>query len=314
MRPEGFSGKERIIHRMEETKGAFIAIVGRPNVGKSSLLNAFLGEKVAAVSAKPQTTRTRITGVLTKGPLQLVFLDTPGLHQPRSKLAEYMVKQIGESVADVDLAVLVTEPLGEIAKAEHDLMQRFQDQGLPAILCINKIDLLQNKEAMLAKIAAFSKEFDYDQVVPVSALTGDGLDILLEEIGKYAQPGPHFFEDDILTDMPEQAVAAELIREKLLTDLSDEVPHGIAVGIESMKEREDRDLIDIQATIYCEKESHKGIVIGKNGAMLKRVGIEAREELERFLDCKVNLQLWVKVKEDWRNREGLLRNFGFTEK
>jgi len=250
---------------------------------------------------------------LTNGPLQLVFLDTPGLHEPRSKLAEYMVKQVRESVADVDLAVLVTDSLGEIAKAEYDLMQRFKEQGLPAVLCVNKIDLLKNKGDMLAKIAAFSKEFEFDQVIPVSALTGDGLDILLEEIGKYAQPGPHFFEDDVLTDMPERAIAAELIREKLLTDLSDEVPHGIAVGIESMKEREDKDLIDIEATIYCEKESHKGIVIGKKGAMLKRVGIEAREELERFLGCKVNLQLWVKVKEDWRNREGLLRNLGFKE-
>ena len=224
-----------------------------------------------------------------------------------------MVKQVRESVADVDLAVLVTDSLGEIAKAEYDLMQRFKEQGLPAVLCVNKIDLLKNKGDMLAKIAAFSKEFEFDQVIPVSALTGDGLDILLEEIGKYAQPGPHFFEDDVLTDMPERAIAAELIREKLLTDLSDEVPHGIAVGIESMKEREDKDLIDIEATIYCEKESHKGIVIGKKGAMLKRVGIEAREELERFLGCKVNLQLWVKVKEDWRNREGLLRNLGFKE-
>lgn len=296
-----------------DTKSAFIAIVGRPNVGKSSLLNALVGEKVAAVSAKPQTTRTRITGILTKDKTQFVFIDTPGLHKPRTKLADFMVKQVGDSVSDVDLAVLVTEPKGEICAAEKELMQRFKDLHMPAILCVNKIDTLEHKEEMLEKIALFSKEFDFEQVVPISALQNDGTDILVSVLDGYAKPGPHYFADDSLTDQPERAIVAELIRERILVDLENEVPHGVAVFIESMKEREDKDIVDIDAMIYCEKDSHKGIIIGKKGAMLKKIGTEARSSIERFLDCRVNLQCWVKVKEDWRNREGLLRNFGFTE-
>lgn len=296
-----------------DTKSAFIAIVGRPNVGKSSLLNALVGEKVAAVSAKPQTTRTRITGILTRGKTQLVFIDTPGLHKPRTKLADFMVKQVGDSVSDVDLAVLVTEPKGEICTAEKELMQRFRDFHMPAILCINKIDTLEHKEEMLEKIAALSSEFEFEQVVPISALQNDGMDILVSVLEGYAKPGPHYFADDSLTDQPERAIVAELIRERILVDLENEVPHGVAVSIESMKEREGKDIVDIEAMIYCEKDSHKGIIIGKKGAMLKKIGTEARSSIERFLGCKVNLQCWVKVKEDWRNREGLLRNFGFTE-
>ena len=296
-----------------DTKSAFIAIVGRPNVGKSSLLNALVGEKVAAVSAKPQTTRTRITGILTKDKTQFVFIDTPGLHKPRTKLADFMVKQVGDSVSDVDLAVLVTEPKGEICAAEKELMQRFKDLHMPAILCVNKIDTLERKEEMLEKIALFSKEFDFEQVVPISALQNDGIDILVSVLDGYAKPGPHYFADDSLTDQPERAIVAELIRERILVDLENEVPHGVAVSIESMKEREDKDIVYIDAMIYCEKDSHKGIIIGKKGAMLKKIGTEARSSIERFLDCRVNLQCWVKVKEDWRNREGLLRNFGFTE-
>ena len=296
-----------------DTKSAFIAIVGRPNVGKSSLLNALVGEKVAAVSAKPQTTRTRITGILTKDKTQLVFIDTPGLHKPRTKLADFMVKQVGDSVSDVDLAVLVTEPKGEICAAEKELMQRFKDLHMPAILCVNKIDTLEHKEEMLEKIALFSKEFDFEQVVPISALQNDGIDILVSVLDGYAKPGPHYCADDSLTDQPERAIVAELIRERILVDLENEVPHGVAVSIESMKEREDKDIVDIDAMIYCEKDSHKGIIIGKKGAMLKKIGTEARSSIERFLGCRVNLQCWVKVKEDWRNREGLLRNFGFTE-
>ena len=296
-----------------DTKSAFIAIVGRPNVGKSSLLNALVGEKVAAVSAKPQTTRTRITGILTKDKTQFVFIDTPGLHKPRTKLADFMVKQVGDSVSDVDLAVLVTEPKGEICAAEKELMQRFKDLHMPAILCVNKIDTLEHKEEMLEKIALFSKEFDFEQVVPISALQNVGIDILVSVLDGYAKPGPHYFADDSLTDQPERAIVAELIRERILVDLENEVPHGVAISIESMKEREDKDIVDIDAMIYCEKDSHKGIIIGKKGAMLKKIGTEARSSIERFLDCRVNLQCWVKVKEDWRNREGLLRNFGFTE-
>ena len=296
-----------------ETKSAFVAIVGRPNVGKSSLLNALIGEKVAAVSAKPQTTRTRITGILTKNPTQFVFIDTPGLHKPRTKLADFMVKQVGDSVADVDIAVLVTEPKGEIAPAERELMERFKALRLPAILCINKIDTLEHKEEMLEKIAAFAAEHDFEQVVPISALKRDGIDILTDVLDGYAKPSPHYFADDSLTDQPERAIVAELIRERMLVDLENEVPHGVAVSIESMKERKGKDMMDIEAVIYCERDSHKGIIIGKKGAMLKKIGTEARTSIERFLGCQVNLQCWVKVKEDWRNREGPLRNFGFKD-
>ena len=295
-----------------ETKSAFVAIVGRPNVGKSSLLNALIGEKVAAVSAKPQTTRTRITGILTKDPTQFVFIDTPGLHKPRTKLADFMVKQVGDSVADVDIAVLVTEPKGEICAAERELMERFKALHLPAVLCVNKIDTLERKEEMLEKIAAFAAEHDFEQVGPISALKRDGLDILLDVLDGYAKPGPHYFADDSLTDQPEKAIVAELIRERMLVDLENEVPHGVAVSIESMKERKGNDIMDIEAVIYCERESHKGIIIGKKGAMLKKIGTEARMSIERFLGCRVNLQCWVKVKEDWRNKEGLIRNFGLS--
>lgn len=296
-----------------ETKSAFIAIVGRPNVGKSSLLNLLIGEKVAAVSAKPQTTRTKITGILTKDNIQYVFIDTPGLHKPRTKLADFMVKQVGDSVADVDLAILVSEPKGEISEAEKDLMARFKELNLPAILCINKIDTLEMKEEMLKKISEFSKLHEFEQVVPISVLENDGIDILMDILASYAKDGPHYFADDTLTDQPERVIVSELIRERMLIDLNNEVPHGIAVSIESMKERNEKQLMDIEAVIYCEKDSHKGIIIGKNGAMLKKIGSESRQNIERFLGCKVNLQCWVKVKEDWRNKEGLIRNFGFRD-
>lgn len=296
---------------MEKTSSAFVAIVGKPNVGKSSLLNAFIGEKVAIVSDKPQTTRTKIMGVLTKDEMQLVFLDTPGLHRPRTKLSEYMVKQVEESVADVDVAVLVTDPLGEITNSELQLLDSFRKLHLPAILAMNKIDLLDKKDRMLEKIARFSEQFDFEAVIPISVLENDGLSILLEKIGEFAAEGPHFFPDDTLTDQPERVIAAEIIREKILKNLYDELPHGIAVGVEQLKEREGQQILDIQAVIYCEKESHKGMVIGKKGAMLKLIGTQAREEMERFFDEKINLQCWVKVKEDWRNKEGLLRSFGF---
>lgn len=296
-----------------DTKSAFVAIVGRPNVGKSSLLNTLVGEKVAAVSAKPQTTRTRITGILTKGKTQFVFIDTPGLHKPKTKLADFMVKQVGDSVSDVDIAILVVEPKGEITQPEKDLIERFKSLKMPAILCVNKIDTLDQKEDMLAKIAALSKEYNFEHIIPISALKKDGIDILTDILETYAEEGPHYFEDDSITDQPEKAIVAELLRERALVNLEDEVPHGIAVSIESMKEREGKDIVDIEAIIYCERESHKGIIIGKKGAMLKKIGSEARTSIERFLGCKANLQCWVKVKEDWRNRDGLLRNFGFTE-
>ncbi|HCB64889.1 MAG TPA: GTPase Era [Ruminococcaceae bacterium] len=298
---------------MEKTFSAFIAIVGRPNVGKSSLLNRFVGEKVAIVSPKPQTTRTRITGVFTEGETQFVFIDTPGLHNPRTKLSEFMVKQIKDSVVDVDAAVLVTEPLGKIHPMELELLQRFRDLRIPAILAINKIDTIPKKDVMMEKISAFSKLFPFEAVVPVSALTGDGMPQLLAELSHYAKEGPHYFPDDAMTDQPERVIVAEIIREKLLNCLSEEIPHGTAVTVEQMLEREEKDLIDIHAVIYCEKDSHKGIIIGKQGTMLKKVASQARRDIESFLDIKVNLQCWVKVKEDWRNRPGVIRDLGFRE-
>lgn len=293
------------------TKSAFVAIVGKPNVGKSSMLNYFVGEKIAIISDKAQTTRTRITGVLTDEETQLVFIDTPGLHKPKNKLGDYMVKQVSESVADVDCAVLVTTPTGEITTAEKQLVENIKALGIPAILVLNKIDLLSQKEDMLEKIAAFSQLFDFDEVVPVSVKDADGMDLLLGLIKNQAQEGPHFFPDDTLTDQPEKVIASEIIREKVLRNMRDEIPHGIAVSIEKMKEREDKAIIDIEATILCEKSSHKGMVIGKQGSMLKKIASESRVELESFLDSKVNLQCWVKVKEDWRNSEFVIRTLGF---
>lgn len=295
-----------------DTKSAFVAIVGRPNVGKSSLLNSMVGEKVAIVSDKPQTTRNRITGVLTKGSTQFVFIDTPGLHKPRTKLSEYMVKQVTDSVADVDVAVLVTEPTGEITKAEMDLIESFKSMRLPAILAINKIDTLSRKELMMPKMQAFSQQFEFEALIPISALTGYGVETILDELDKFASSSPFFFEEDTLTDQPERVIVAEIVREKLLRNMRDEIPHGTAVSVESMKERENSDIIDIEVQIYCEKDSHKGMIIGKGGAMLKKVASQAREDMESFLGCKVNLQCWVKVREDWRNRENILKSFGYN--
>lgn len=298
---------------MGKTASAFLAIVGRPNVGKSSLLNRFVGEKVAIVSPKPQTTRTRITGVLTQENTQFVFIDTPGLHNPKTKLSEFMVKQIKDSVADVDAAVLVTEPLGKIHPTELELLQRFRDLRLPAILVINKIDTIPKKDMMMEKVAAFSELFPFEAVVPVSALNGDGLPQLLDELSHHAKEGPHYFPDDAMTDQPERVIIAEIIREKLLNCLNEEIPHGTAVTIEQMTDREHQNLIDIHAVIYCEKDSHKRIIIGKQGTMLKKIASQARREIESFLGVKINLQCWVKVKEDWRNRPGIIRDLGFRE-
>lgn len=297
---------------MYNTKNEFVAIVGKPNAGKSSLLNSIVGEKVAIVSAKPQTTRTRITGVLTQEETQYVFIDTPGLHKPKTKLGEYMVKQVSESVADVDVAVLVVDFKGEPVKAELDLIERFRELKIPAILVVNKIDTLARKEEIIPRIDTYRKLFDFAAVVPLSAKTGEGVDILLKELKPFAQEGPHFFPDDAVTDQPERVIAAEIIREKLLRNLSDEVPHGTAVAIEAMKERPDGNIIDIDAVIYCERETHKGIIIGKGGAMLKKVATEARQDMEQFFDIKINLKTWVKVKDDWRNHEGLVRSFGYN--
>ena len=295
-------------------KSAFIAIVGRPNVGKSSILNAMIGQKVAIVSNKPQTTRTRIMGVLTEGEDQLVFIDTPGMHKPKTSLGKYMVRSVNESVSGVDACLLVTEADREPTQTELMLIEKFKSLDLPAILAINKIDTLKNKEVLMAQILKYSKLYDFAAIVPVSAHDGDGINELKEALKEFAMEGGHFFEEDALTDQSERNLAAEMIREKILRLTDREIPHGTAVVVEKMRTRDDgSDIMDVDATIYCEKDSHKDIIIGKGGSMLKKISSQARQDMENFFDCKVNLQTWVKVKEDWRNREGLLKSFGFDK-
>lgn len=293
-------------------KSAFIAIVGRPNVGKSSILNRLLGTKIAIVSSKPQTTRNRITGVLTEGEYQLVFFDTPGMHKPKNSLGKYMVRSVNESVGGVDCCMLVVEADKSPVQTELDFIDKFKALGMPTILVINKIDMIKDKEILMKQILEYSKLYDFEGIVPVSASDGNGMNELLEELKKQASEGGHFFEDDTLTDQPERVIASEIIREKILRLCNAEIPHGTAVVIEKMKTRENG-ILDIDATIFCEKESHKRILIGKNGAMLKKISTFARQDMERFFDCKVFLQVWIKVKEDWRNRAQLLQNFGFDE-
>lgn len=294
-------------------KSAFIAIVGRPNVGKSSILNKMLGQKIAIVSSKPQTTRTRIMGVLTEEETQLVFIDTPGIHKPRTELGKYMVKSVNESVSGVDACLLVTEACRDITDTELKLIEKFKAMDVPAILAINKIDTVKEKSDLMLQIARYSEKFDFEAVVPVSAQNNSGIDELKNELKKLAQEGGHLFDEDTLTDQPERVLAAEMIREKMLRLLDKEIPHGTAVVVERMRTREDKEIIDMDATIYCERDSHKGIIIGKQGTMLKKIGSYARQDMEAFFNCKVNLTMWVKVKEDWRNREGLLRSFGFDK-
>lgn len=291
-------------------KTAFIAIVGCPNVGKSSILNKLLGQKIAIVSEKPQTTRTKIMGVLTRGDTQLVFTDTPGFHRPRTKLGEKMVKAVGDSISGVDACLFVVEPEGELRQAEKELLEKFRQQKMPVVLAINKVDTIPEKEKLMSRILTFTQLYDFEAVVPTSAVKGINIEELCQELEKLAFESEFFFPEDTLTDQPERVIAAEIIREKLLRLLDKEIPHGIAVSIEKMREREDSDIMDIDAVIYCEKESHKGIIIGKGGEMLKRASSRARSDMEKFFDCRINLQCWVKVKEDWRNREGLIHNFG----
>lgn len=299
------------------SRSAFVALVGKPNVGKSSLLNRLVGEKVAIVTQKPQTTRTRITGVLTKGETQLVFIDTPGLLKAKDALGRYMVKQVNESVADVDLAVLVTEPGPELSKADGELIESFKRLGLPAIAVVNKIDTLEEKEKLLPKMAALGSAYDFRHIIPISALTGEGVDTLLEVLLDSAQEGVHFFPDDALTDQPERVLCAEMIREQILLHMREEIPHGVAVVVEEMKDRplerckDNVPMVDISAMIYCERDGHKGMLIGKGGQMLKVIATAARQSMEDFLGVKVNLQCRVKTKEAWKNNEQQLRNFGF---
>lgn len=295
-------------------KSAFITIAGRTNAGKSSLLNALIGEKIASVSNKPQTTRTRITGIKNIGDTQLVFFDTPGIHKPKNKLSEYMLNTVKESISDIDAVVFMMDCTKKPVEQEIELLKSFNRDKMPVILVLNKIDLLDNKSSLATMISSLTSEIEFEAVIPVSVKDNNGVDLVEEEILKLATDSIHYFPSDMITDQPEKVLAAEMIREKLLMLLSDEVPHGIAVGVETMTERDDKDILDITATIYCERDSHKGIVIGKNGSMLKKASTAARIELEEFFQIKVNLQCWVKVKEDWRNRDALIRSFGLSEK
>ena len=293
------------------SKTAMITICGRPNVGKSTLTNALAGEKIAIVSNKPQTTRNRITAVCQRGETQFVFLDTPGFHKPRTRLGDYMVNVVRQSVADVDAVVLVVEPVASLGPQERELIASIKAANCPAVLAINKLDTVK-PEKLLAVIALYSEAYAFNAIVPISAKTGDGVEELLKELDKFAVESPALFPEGVTTDQPEKQVCAELIREKLLLNLEREVPHGTAVEITRFSERDDG-IIDLEATIYCEKASHKGIIIGKHGAMLKKIGEDARKDIEEFMGTKVFLQTWVKVKEKWRDSNSLLRNFGYTD-
>lgn len=293
------------------TKTAMITIAGRPNVGKSTLTNYLVGEKIAIVSNKPQTTRNRICGIVTREDTQFVFVDTPGFHNPRTKLGDYMVSVVKESVADVDLTILVVEPVANVGAQEKALIEQLKARNCPAVLAINKIDTVE-KDTLLEVIAAYFQAATFDEIIPISAKTGDGVESLLDICEKYAVESPFLFPEDYTTDQPERQVMAEIIREKILWNLEREVPHGTAVEITKFSER-DNGIIDIDATIYCEKASHKGIIIGKHGDMLKKISTMARTDCEKFMGTRVYLTTWVKVKENWRDSDFLVRNFGYSE-
>ena len=293
------------------TKTAMVTICGRPNVGKSTLTNYLVGEKIAIVSNKPQTTRNRICGIVTRGDTQFVFVDTPGYHRARTKLGDYMVNTVRESIADVDATILVVEPIPAIGPQEEGLLEKIKGSRCPAILAINKIDTVE-KDKLLEVIAVYSQAAKFDAIIPISAKTGDGVEELLKQCEKYAIDSPFLFDEDLTTDQPERQVMAEIIREKLLWNLEREIPHGTAVEITRFTER-DNGIIDIDATIYCEKASHKGIIIGKQGAMLKKISTMARTDCEKFMGTKVYLTTWVKVKENWRDSDFLVRNFGYKD-
>ena len=306
-----------------EQKSAFITIIGRPNVGKSSLLNKIVGQKVAIVSDKPQTTRTKIMGVITKDDTQLVFIDTPGFHKPHNLLGDNMLKAVKQGMTDVDGAVLVVDAcpsfkldFDNLPPAELELIENVKAKKLKCILVINKIDLLKQKEDLFDIITSYSRLYDFETIIPLSAKSGDGVDILIKEIFNFAKPSPHFFASDEFTDQPEKVIVSEIIREKLLLCLSKEVPHGVAVDLEKFYESDTASgepVLHVDAVIYCEKNSHKGIIIGKSGDMLKKIGTLARKDIEKFFCIKTSVKLWVKVKEDWRNRQGLIHTFGLDK-
>ena len=293
------------------SKSAMITICGRPNVGKSTLTNALVGEKIAIVSNKPQTTRNRISAVVTRGSTQFVLMDTPGFHKPRTRLGDYMVNVVKESVADVDAVMLLVEPIANIGRQEEELIARLKETNVPAVLVINKIDTVEKSE-LLEVMAKYSQTHNFDAIIPISAKNNEGLDELMEQLDKYAVEGPQLFPNDMISDQPEKQICAELVREKLLLCLDKEIPHGTAVEVTKFSERENG-IIDMDVTIFCEKASHKGIIIGKQGAMLRKIGEMARTDIEAFMGTKVFLQTWVKVKENWRDSMAQLRNFGYSE-
>lgn len=291
----------------------FVSLIGRPNVGKSTLMNLIVGEKIAIMSSKPQTTRNQIQSILTTDDYQIVFIDTPGIHKPKSKLGNYMVKSAETTFSNVDVILYLIEPYEKIKDSDMAIIEKLRGTKTPVFLIINKIDTVEKPE-LLKVIDAYSKVYDFAEIIPISALKGSNKDSLLTTIAKYLPEGPKYFPDDMITDQPERQLVAELIREKGLRLLQDEIPHGLAIEITSMKQREKSDIVDIEATIYCERESHKGIIIGKQGSMLKKIGSNARHDIERLLGNPVNLQLWVKVKKDWRDSDFLLKNFGYDSK
>lgn len=298
---------------MKKFYSGFVSLIGRPNVGKSTLMNCLIGEKIAITSHKPQTTRNKITSILTKDDFQCVFLDTPGIHKPKSKLGEYMVRSAETTFGEVDLVLMLIEPTTEIQPMDTYVLERIKNVKTPVVLVINKIDTVE-RDTLLEVISAYSKLHDFAEVVPISAMKDRNTDELLRVIKKYLPEGPQYFPEDMVTDQPERQIVSEIIREKALYLLQDEVPHGIAVEIMSMKKRPEQDIVDIEATIYCERESHKGIIIGKHGSMLKRIGSTARYDMQRLLGSPIYLQLWVKVKKDWRDSDFLLKNFGYDKK
>lgn len=298
---------------MKKFHSGFVSLIGRPNVGKSTLMNCLIGEKIAITSSKPQTTRNKITSILTKEDFQCVFLDTPGIHKPKHKLGEFMVRSAENTFNEVDLVLMLIEPTEKIVEMDQYVIDRLENVKTPVVLVINKIDTIE-REKLLQVIEQYRKLYNFAEVVPISAMKGSNTDELMQVIKKYLPEGPQYFPGDMITDQPERQIAAEIIREKALYMLQEEIPHGIAVEIMSMKKRQDQNMVDIEATIYCEKDSHKGIIIGKQGSMLKKIGSHARRDMERLLGSSIYLQIWVKVKKDWRDSDFLLKNFGYDKR
>lgn len=291
----------------------FVSLIGRPNVGKSTLMNLLIGEKISIISSKPQTTRNKIQTILTTDNMQVIFVDTPGIHKSTSKLGDYMVKSAETALNDMDIVLYLIEPYEKIKESDLSIIERLQKVHTPVFLVINKIDTIDKPE-LLKVMENYSKKYNFAEIIPLSALKGKNHEILLEAIEKYLPEGPKYFPEDMITDQPEKQIVSEIIREKALYLLQDEIPHGIAVEITSMKQRKDKEIMDIEATIYCERDSHKGIIIGKQGSMLKKIGSNARRDIQRFLGTQINLQIWIKVKKDWRDSDFLLKNFGYDSK